>query len=590
MATWMWIGLTFAVQVPFQLAHFPTCACAARGRSCNCSKHKAGRLKGRKLTEFRPWLWIGQIALSIVGMSNVFLAIALAIARDVQAPDVVNVVYYEAVRVIPVVYITIPVVMALMFERGAFMLLVRAFWPYWMVLPVYVGGFTSYSVARLTDLSWGNRAGAGAEEASKLVLSTQRKGALILLAHLTANISLAFGVNFLLEGGQQKWALVGMCAWVIFPVHLFMACFFIGGQEGAWRRGRLPPLDRHEEPALRQLPKWQQRRHPKLALNQRVGALMKLKKRSPLERVLVMLTCMLTFVAAVGILLYLAVIMHPGSTDRNAADTPSPLNGTSVRPDHWWILPVSPPPPSPSPPPPCPPPASPPLSCNRFGWTASAARFNCEFDRGFATSNLHAAGVLVHQAGLLSSPRTPQPHVHPNKTRPWLPDAASSRSADRMKASILNARVSYPRSTSAAGFLLRTSALELAAIELMGTAVTLDGRVPEESHWPTGTVYCACPGGCTTTVSNHGCGDLRAIGDVKVEEDGDWAATGSRYGWQYGSSRVGEMLEFQQSQVLSWVDGSGEAHDRWHPACSAHVSTSDPAGVAPSALCAAAHG
>ena len=183
-----------------------------------------------------------------------FASIALNVARDITAqpqPDA-EVEEYLLMHVLPVVYISIPIALALLFERGSFLIMISSFWAYWLTLPLYVGSFTAYAITRLTDISWGNRPNAGhaaaapaaaangggggggearageaaeverraAAAASERAVqrSLRRKGAAFVLLHLCANLALAFGFNGQLERGNRRWALLAMLTWVVFPV------------------------------------------------------------------------------------------------------------------------------------------------------------------------------------------------------------------------------------------------------------------------------------------------------------------------------------------------------------------------------------
>ena len=51
-----------------------------------------------------------------------------------------------------------PFFMALVaLDFKSFWLLLKSCIPYWLFLPTLVGSFTTYSIARVADTSWGNR-------------------------------------------------------------------------------------------------------------------------------------------------------------------------------------------------------------------------------------------------------------------------------------------------------------------------------------------------------------------------------------------------------------------------------------------------
>ena len=91
-------------------------------------------------------------------------------------------------------------------------------------------------------------------------------------------------------------------------------------------------------------------------------------------------------------------------------------------------LPPLPPSPAPAPPPP---------------WSpGGAGRINHRFLNGFPSNDLALAGVLVHQTDTMDA-----------TDEPWAPQRGSH--ADRLAASIVNARLPYMYSTSAVGVVLR---------------------------------------------------------------------------------------------------------------------------------------
>jgi hypothetical protein len=115
-------------------------------------------------------------------------------------------------------------------------LLIKCSIPYWLFLPTLVGSFTMYSMARLSDTSWGNRvsvAGTNFKTASQHEIAQSQ-------AELSSNSLVALIVLTLINGiiefiviyyGVNNWFIVGVLGFIFFStivLALISVVYFIG--------------------------------------------------------------------------------------------------------------------------------------------------------------------------------------------------------------------------------------------------------------------------------------------------------------------------------------------------------------------------
>jgi hypothetical protein len=116
-------------------------------------------------------------------------------------------------------------------------LLVKSCIPYWLFLPTLVGSFTLYSMARLSDTSWGNRVsttGSNFKSATQFEVSQSQQelsnNALVALIAIT--IVNAFLEFFIIYYGVNSWFIVGVIILVFFStaIQAFVSMLYFVGK------------------------------------------------------------------------------------------------------------------------------------------------------------------------------------------------------------------------------------------------------------------------------------------------------------------------------------------------------------------------
>ncbi len=136
------------------------------------------------------------------------------------------------------VIMLIPFVMAFIsLDFKSLWLLIKSSIPYWLFLPTLVGSFTLYSMARLSDTSWGNRVsttGSNFKSATQFEVaqSQQELSNSALVALIAITIVNGFLEFFLIFYGVNSWFIVGVISFVFAStaVQAFVSVLYFMGK------------------------------------------------------------------------------------------------------------------------------------------------------------------------------------------------------------------------------------------------------------------------------------------------------------------------------------------------------------------------